>query len=275
MKKIILISIIVSASLFAETLSVKYWKLPTMTYQDTVSGQKDSDLYKKWIRNNSSDLVIFNNVSDQFAIDRFATFFKPICTAPLNINKNKICIYTSPTLSNDISIKIMPSDDPNNLFDIKPIMFIINNELGIIVMDSIENSTKSSSKYIEPTIQYFSRKSNIKESNIAVIGSFDKPGDSLKSFLNTNLDVKFITGTKIIKNGKYNLSSTENLILPKNLIFNKALIQYDVLQLSSKYSISNKQESMELFRSNVSPYYPISFQINYEFEKMISKKNIK
>jgi hypothetical protein len=275
MKKVVLISLIVSASLFAESLSVKYWKLPTMTYQDTVLGKKDSDLYKKWIRNNSSDLVIFNNVSDQFAIDRFATFFKPICSSPLGKNKSKTCIYTSPTLSNDTSIKIMPSDDINNLFDIKPIMFIINNEIGIVVMDSIDNSTKSSSKYIETTIKYFAKKGNLKESNIAVIGSFDKSGDYLKSSLTKDLDVKFTTGTKIVKNGKYNLYSTENLITPKNEIFNKALIQYDVTQLSSKYSTANKQESMELYSSNVSQYYPISFRINYEFEKIISKKIIK
>lgn len=274
--KLILIAIIFASTIInAEVINVKYWKLPNMTNKDIILENKDGNLYKNWLRSNSPELVILNNITDKYAIDRFSTFFKPICSTQLDPKKPQVCIYTSPTLSKDIKIKILNSNDTNNFgktFDLAPVMFIINKELGLIVIDIPADSTKKSYRYLNLVKEYFSARSGIDVKNIAIIGSFGTSAENLnKSIDKSKEKIKFTTGSKIIKNTKYELDSTENIIVSKNNISIKnELIQYNVTQISKKYSTKDKQENMKLFSQFASEYYPITFVIEHDFLKTIN-----
>lgn len=274
--KLIFISIILLSTLInAEVINVKYWKLPKLTNKDIILNDKDGQLYKKWLRSNSPELVIINNITEKSAIDKLATFFKPICAIELNKDAPYPCIYTSPTLSKDIKIKIINSNDTNNFsgaFELSPAMFVINKQIGIIVIDTPNNSTKKSFKYLDIVKKYFSEKSGINTNNIFIIGSFGTTAESLNTSIDKSKEkIKFLTGSKIIKNNKYELTSTENIIVSKNssLIKNE-LIQYNITQMSKKYATNDKQENMKLFSDHVSEYYPISFVIEFDFLETIN-----
>lgn len=270
MKLILIITMLLNTLINAEVINVKYWKLPDISYNDSVLNKKDMSFYKKWIRSDSPEIVILNNVTNKHVIDIVGTFFKPICATPSDNQKSQMCIYLAPTVSSDIKIKIFNSTDTNHVagqFEISPIMFQINKEIGIIVIDTQKGTNKKPYKYIEYLKDYFIKKSGLKNENIFIIGSFNAQEDELMKHLDKSKHiVKFKTGSTIIKNQKYELMSTENIITHVNSKFLKyENIQYNVFQLDSKYSTKNKQENMKLFSENVSEYLPITFKIDYDF----------
>jgi hypothetical protein len=258
-KKILMFALLTMtayAENFTANMTVKYWSMPTMNYKDTITGEKDFLTYKRWLKATPTDLAIINNVTDKFVIDRYASFYIPVCSRELTEDKTKkVCIYKSPTMPKKVSITVI-NGERGKKYKINPVMFVLNQQMGIIVVSGDDQID------IPELKKYFSAKSRINNENIIIVGSFKK--ESINALAGTEEKSRISTGTKIIDTG---LTSSENIITANvSPIVTNEVVSYDVMLFDKKYSGKNKTENQLAFKKYVSEYYPLQFQLNFDFK---------
>jgi hypothetical protein len=263
-KKILMFALLTMtayAENFTANMKVKYWSMPTMNYKDTITGEKDFLTYKRWLKATPTDLAIINNVTDKFVIDRYASFYIPVCSRELTEDKTKkVCIYKSPTMPKKVSITVI-NGERGTKYKIDPVMFVLNKQMGIIVVSTDDDDDDNIN--IPELKKYFSERSRINNENIIVVGSFK--AESINALAGTEEKSRISTGTKIIDTG---LTSSENIITAKvSPIVTNEVVSYDVMLFDKKYSGKNKTENQLAFKKYVSEYYPLQFQLNFDFKE--------
>jgi len=288
--KLLTISTIFLTTVNAAEVTFKYWKLPDLKNVDLIKKEKDIEIYKKWISSRPM-FTIVNNVTEEFAIRKFSTFFKPMCTNNLGdknyrmenrespqVENSSICLLIAPGLSRDYNYKKYKYRDRNNDFNVKPALYALKNEVGIMVFNlsdkfyykkEVPKDLKHEIESIDKAINQFAEISGIKKENIITIGSFGVSKHTLSSLMDSKDKKVLISGgSKIVKiNKKYELKSTEHIILSKKSTIAKNIeIDYNMQYMSKKYGSKDKNLNLQNFSENVSNYYPLSLKINHDFK---------
>lgn len=268
--------------LFAKQVEfdLKYWHLSEMSYMDFVSNKKEKKIFNDWLNSEPNPFTIFSNVSEEYAVKSISVFHKNYCTKDLtekdNIDK-KNCILIAPGLTKTFSFKQYNAIDRNDIFRNKPIMYSLNNELGVIIFDlsnskeSINSSLELELKYIENVYDYFKKESQLNDQQIIILGNFGVTNKELEKYINKNkfkLNIK--EPTEIITvNNKTGLADTINIIthIDNNVVKN-IKIWSNIHMLNPDNKKLNKKEELEFIRTKLSNFYPLSIRISYDFKSL-------
>lgn len=292
MKKLLLLVALVNCLLAKDLyLDIKYWNLPDLDYKDMIAKERDKDIYSVWI-NKRVPFTIVSNVTNEFAIRSFSTFYKRICSSNLTRMKdtkefNRNCMLLAPGVSRNFSVKVYNYIDMNSVFDINPNMFVLNKELGIIVFnigegyefnDKLSDLTKIKLKHIDSVISNFKKQSGLLDHQIVALGTFGVSKKSLETYVKSKgfkvaLREK---NTLIKKNSKYLKVNAQNIIYnTKNIDFlRKMEVESNIADFKKDYVINstNENEKRKNFYEKVSPYYPLKIQVKHNFEYFIEKE---
>jgi len=258
---------------------------------DFISGKRDKEVFHYWLNHKQVSFSIVSNVTDQFAVRSFSTFYRPICIDQLKINKDireekrdkkeniATCIILSPTIPQSYKVKTFKYSNVNRRFDITPVMFIINKKIGIIVFDIFndqyikeKNLTKEQKLTLLEINNVFlelSKKTGISLKNMIAVGNFGVNKKTLEKFIRKKLEVLIDKATLIKKiDKKYVQRNTEHIIKFKESDFLKnPIVDYSIAFLKKEYMTKNKKENMKRFYKKVNHSMPLKFFIKYDFTK--------
>ncbi len=286
MKNIIIkiLLLISSVSLLsAKTISfdLKYWHLSEMSYVDFIANNKDKKIFHEWLNAEPNPFTIMSNVTEEYALRSMSVFHKDSCSKDLNnkpqSSEKKTCIMLAPGTTGTFNFKQYNIKDNKDIYRTKPIMYSLNNELGIIVFDlsnkkeSANSSTELELKNIDNVYEFFKKESQLKDNQIIMIGNFNATTKELEKFVDqTKYNVQMKDFTEIINNNnKLSLLDTVHVISHKNnSIVKNIKIWHNIHLLEEKNKSLNKKEELEFINSKLSNYYPISIKIEYDFKSL-------
>ena len=105
---------------------------------DFISNKKEKKIFNEWLNSEQNPFTIFSNVNEEYAIKSISVFHKNYCTKDLtekdNIDK-KNCILIAPGLTKTFFFKQYNAIDRKDIYRTKPVMYSLNNELGVIIFD--------------------------------------------------------------------------------------------------------------------------------------------
>lgn len=259
---------------------LKYWHLSEMSYLDFVSNNKDKKIFYQWLTSEPNPFTIYSNVSEDYAVKSINVFYKNYCSKDLTENDNvdkKTCLSIAPGLTNTFFFKQYNAIDKNNIYRTKPLMYSLNNELGVIVFDltnkkeSINSSLDLELKYIESVYNYFKKESQLNDNQIIMIGNFGVTAKELSQYLDkTKFKLNIKDSTEIVStSNKVGLSDTVNVISHiNNNIVKNIKIWYDIHLLDNKNQSLTKKEELDFIKNKLSNYYPISIKVSYDFKSL-------
>lgn len=289
MKNLIIKCLLIISSfnfLSAKTISfdLKYWHLSQMSYVDFITNTKDKKIFNEWLNGEPNPFTIMSNVSEEYAIRSISVFHKDSCSKDLTKNDSvdkKTCLMLAPGTTNTFTFKQYNLSDRTDIYRSKPIMYSLNNELGVIVFDlSNKKETLSSSgemelKYIDNVYEYFKKESQLTDNQIIMIGNFGATTKELEKFIDQkkfNIQIKDFTEI-VNNNNKLSLTDTIHVITHKNnTIVKNIKIWHNIHLLDEKNKTLNKKEELEFVNSKLSNYYPLSLRIEYDFKSLDFKK---
>lgn len=285
MKNILLKFFIIVCSiniLFAKQVEfdLKYWHLSEMSYMDFITNTKDKKIFNEWLNSEPNPFTIFSNVNEEYAVKSISVFHKNYCTKDLTEKdsvEKKNCLMIAPGLTKTFFFKQYNSIDRNDIFRSKPIMYSLNNELGVIVFDlsnkkeSLNSSLELELKHIENVYEYFKRESQLKDNQIIILGNFGVTNKELEKYINkSKFKLHIKDSTEIISvNNKVGLTDTVNLITHlDNTVVKNVKIWHNIHLLDKKNKSLSKKEELEFINSKLSNYYPLSIRISYDFKSL-------
>ncbi len=285
MKNILLKFFIIVCSiniLFAKQVEfdLKYWHLSEMSYMDFITNTKDKKIFNEWLNSEPNPFTIFSNVNEEYAVKSISVFHKNYCTKDLTEKdsvEKKNCLMIAPGLTKTFFFKQYNSIDRNDIFRSKPIMYSLNNELGVIVFDlsnkkeSLNSSLELELKHIENVYEYFKRESQLKDNQIIILGNFGVTNKELEKYINkSKFKLHIKDSTEIISvNNKVGLTDTVNLITHlDNTVVKNVKIWHNIHLLDKNNKSLSKKEELEFINSKLSNYYPLSIRISYDFKSL-------
>lgn len=289
MKKNILIKLFcsiltINSFTYAEKIAfdVKFLKLPELSYVDLLTQKYNKTIYNQWLLKDKNPFTFITNVKEEYAVKSFSIFYKNYCSKDLS-EKNEIdqktCFLMAPGVSRDFDFKQINILDSNDIFRKKPIMYMLNNELGFIVIDLTDKYYSKPDAFlelelnnIENLFKQFENLSGLKKDQIILLGNFGTSEKNLEKYINKNKFVihskEFSELTKInskirMANSVYAITYKEGKSLVKNMNF-----EYNIHLLDKKNKSLNKKEEMDYIFDRVSNYYPLTLKISYDFKSL-------